>query len=72
MSSYRQKILEIKRWSNVKRNWIKTIQWLIDNGYMDYNFSDAETGFRWWISGQSFKEFYADNVLQQKIEFNNE
>ena len=39
---------------------------------MDYNFSDAETGFRWWISGQSFKEFYADNVLQQKIEFNNE
>ena len=25
--------------------------------------------FRWWISGKSFKEFYADEVLQQKINF---
>lgn len=42
---------------------------LIDNGYMNRNFSDAETVFRWWISGKSFDKFYADEVLQQKIDF---
>ena len=70
MSQYRQKAKEIKRWPHVRRNWIKTIQWLIDNGYIDRNFNDAETCFRWWISGKSYKEFYADEFLQQKIEFN--
>ena len=69
MSQPRQKRKEIERWPHVKRNWLKTIQWLIDNGYIDHNFSDAETGFRWWISGKSFDKFYADEVLQQKINF---
>lgn len=69
MSPLRQKTKEIKRWPHVKRNWIKTIKWLIDNGYINYNFKDAETGFRWWISGKSFDKFYADEVLQQKINF---
>ena len=69
MSQPRQKAKEIKRWPHVKRNWLKTIQWLIDNGYIDHNFNDAETGFRWWISGKSYKQFYADEFLQQKFEF---
>ena len=69
MSQPRQKAKEIKRWPHVKYNWIKTIGWLIDNGYSDHNFTDAETGFRWWISGKSYKQFYADEFLQQKIEF---
>lgn len=69
MSPLRQKNKEIKRWPHIKRNWIKTIQWLIDNGYINHNFNDAETGFRWWISGKSFDRFYADEVLQQKINF---
>lgn len=30
---------------------------------------NAEFGFNWWISGKSFDEFYADDVLQQKIDF---
>ena len=76
MSGYRQKIREIKRWPHIKRNWLKTIQWLIENGYITYNFNDAEIGFRWWISGKSFDKFYAkfyaDEVLQHKIEFNDE
>ena len=70
MSSYRQKIREVKRWPHVKRNWLKTIQWLIDNGYI--NFNDAETCFKWWISGKSFKQFYAEEFLQQKIDFGEE
>lgn len=69
IAPYRQKIKEIKRWPHVKRNWLKTIQWLIDNGYIDRNFSDAETCFNWWISSKSFKKFYADKFMQQKIDF---
>ena len=72
MSKPRQKAKEIIRWPHVKRNWIKTIQWIIDNGYINYNFSDAEIGFKWWISGKSYKQFYADEFLQQKLEFNEE
>ena len=69
MSQPWQKAKEIKRWPHVKRHWIKTIQWLIDNGYIDHNFNDAETCFRWWITGKGYKQFYADEFLQQKIEF---
>jgi len=28
-----------------------------------------EMAFNWWISGKSFDKFYADEYLQQKIEF---
>lgn len=70
MSQAQQKAKEIKRWPHVKRNWIKTIQWLIDNGYINHNFTEAETGFRWWISGKSYKEFYSDEFLQLELDFN--
>ena len=69
MAKYRTKLHDIKKYPHVKRIWLKTIQWLIDNGYVDHNFTDAETSFRWWISGKSFDKFYADEVLQQKINF---
>lgn len=69
MSQPRQKRKEIERWPHVKRGWLKTIQWLIDNGYVNYNYADAETGFRWWISGKSFDKFYADEFQQKKINF---
>ena len=67
--SHGKKTKEIKRWPHVKRNWLKTIQWLIDNGYINHNFNDAETGFRWWISGKPFDKFYADEFMQSKIDF---
>ena len=70
MCNRQQRLKEIERWPHVKSNWIKAIQWLIDNGYIDFNLSDAETGFRWWISGNSFDKFYADEFMQQKIDFN--
>lgn len=69
MSTYKQKLKEIKRWPHVKRNWLKVINWLIANGYINHNFNDAEIGFRWWISGKSYKQFYADEFLQQKFDF---
>lgn len=69
MSQPRHKAKDIIRWPHVKRNWLKTIQWLIDNGYINHNFSDPETCFRWWISGKSFDKFYADEFQQQKINF---
>lgn len=69
MSNHRQKLKDIRKYPHVKRGWIKVIQWLIDNGYIDRNLSDAETGFRWWISGKSFDKFYADEFMQSKIAF---
>lgn len=69
MSQYRQKIKEIKRWPHVKRNWLKTIQWLKDNGYSNHVEESAEMNFRWWISGKSYKQFYEDEFLQQKFDF---
>ena len=70
MSSYKQKIREIERWPHVKRNWLKTIKWLKENGYNPHPEESEETNFRWWISGKSFRKFYADEFLQQKIDFN--
>ena len=69
MSSLRQKRKEIERWPHVKRNWIKTIQWLKDNWYSSHAEESAETNFRWWISGKSFAKFHADEFQQQKINF---
>lgn len=69
MASYKQKIHDCKRFPHVKHKWVQTIQKLIDEGYVNHSFQDAEFGFRWWISGKSFDKFYADEVLQQKIDF---
>ena len=68
MSNWKQKARDCQRFPHVKRKWIQTIQKLIDAGYIDF-FTDAEFGFNWWISGKSFDKYYADEVLQQKIEF---
>lgn len=72
MSNYRSKLRDIERFPHAKHNWIKSIQWLIKEGYINRSFDDPEFGFNWWISGKSFDEFYADEVLQQKIDFDNE
>lgn len=70
MASYRQKIKDLERFPHVRKKWIDTISKLIDNGYLKNNFPGSEFGFNWWISGKSFDEYYADEVMQQKIEFN--
>lgn len=69
VSSYNQKIKEIKRFPHVEKRWKETIQKLIDKGYVNYNFKDPQIGFDWWISGKSYKQFYAETVLQQSINF---
>lgn len=69
MSNRKQKIRDCKRFPHVRHKWIQTIQKLIDEGYIDHNFQEAEFGFNWWISEKSFDEFYADEVLQMKLDF---
>lgn len=69
MANKKVKIRDIKRFPHVKERWIKTIQKLIDEGYINRNFEEAELGFNWWISGKSYDKFYADEVLQGKIDF---
>nr|DAL63076.1 MAG TPA_asm: phosphoadenosine-phosphosulfate reductase [Caudoviricetes sp.] len=69
MSNRKQKIRDCKRFPHVRHKWIQTIQKLIDAGYINHNFQDAEFGFNWWISEKSFDRFYADEVLQMKLDF---
>lgn len=67
MSTQRQKVKELVRWPHVYRNWIKVIKWLMDNGYVNYDFKSPEFGLKWWISGKSFDAFYADEIMQRKL-----
>lgn len=69
MSNYKQKVRDLKRFPHVRNKWILTIKKLIDDGYLNHNFQSAETGFNWWIRGVSFEKFYADEILQQKLDF---
>lgn len=69
MSTQRQKIKELIRWPHVYRNWLKTIKWLMERGYVNYHFESPEIGLKWWISGKPYKEFYADEIMQSKLNF---
>lgn len=61
---------DIERYPHLKRNWLKTIQWLMDNGKIKNTvFKSAEDYFNWWISGKGVKQFYAENFLQRKLDF---
>ncbi len=71
MSCMKQKRKEIAAYPHVKRNWLRVIQWFIDNGYanyaVQYNLSPSEV-FEWWISGLNFQTWYADNYKQLKLD----
>lgn len=69
MSTYKQKVRDCKRYPHARKKWIDTIQKLIDAGYINHDFQSAEFGFKWWLSGMSFNEFYAQEILQSKIDF---
>ena len=69
MSNRKSKLRDIERFPHAKKRWIQTIEKLKNAGYINKNFDDAEFAFEWWISGKNYKEFYAEQVLQKKIEF---
>lgn len=70
MSNYKQNVREMKDFPHVGKNWRKTIEWLIENKWKDKPLlKDPDMALKWWISKKSFKEFYADEVMQQKLEF---
>ena len=70
MSNYKQNVREMKDFPHVGKNWRKTIEWLIENKCKDKPLlQDPDMVLKWWISKKSFKEFYADEVMQQKLEF---
>lgn len=71
MASTKNKNRDIKEFPHVVQKWKETIQWLHDNKCKDYNLNINEA-FNWWISGNSFAQFYADEIQQQKIDFGNE
>lgn len=71
MSQPRQRYMEIKRYPHVKRNWLKAIQYLIDNKWDKETLlpKSAEDCFDWWISGKSQKRWYADKYIQRHFDF---
>lgn len=71
MANYKQKIREINDYPHVAHNWMNTIKWLREKKWKNRQLlpANAEMAFDWWISGKSFKQYYADEVLQQKIGF---
>lgn len=70
MSSRKQKVREMQDFPHVQRNWKNTIEWLMKNKWAKtQQLKSSDLAFKWWISGKSFDEFYADEVLQQKIKF---
>lgn len=70
MSSRKQKIKEMQDFPHVQRNWENTIDWLMKNKWTKtQQLQNKELAFKWWISGKPFDEFYAEEVLQQKIDF---
>lgn len=70
MSNYKQNVREMKNFPHVGKNWRKTIEWLIENKWKDKPLlQDPDMALKWWISKKSFNEFYADEVMQQKLEF---
>lgn len=70
MSNYKHKIKEIKDYPHVARGWKKAIEWMIRNKWTkSQQLDNPDLAFQWWISGKSFKEFYADEIMQQKLDF---
>lgn len=69
MSSLRQKRREMEEYPHVRKKWLETIRWLMDNKWLEHKSSTAEDTLEWWISGKSFGEWYADKYLQQKMDF---
>lgn len=71
MATFNTKQRELQDYPHVKKNWIKTFEFLKNNKLKRDKFNESpEDMFDWWISGKSYKEWYADKYLQQKIEFN--
>lgn len=83
MSTYKQKVKELNMFPHVKRNWIKAIKNIRKDHIGDNLITNADWGkgtedeqceqvFNWWISGKSYEEWYADTILQLKIDFGEE
>ena len=68
MSSFKQKVREIKDYPHVKKNWIKACAKLKEKGLVCHDLSPDDM-FDWWISGKSYKRWYAEKYLQQKFKF---
>ena len=68
MSSFKQKVRELKDYPHVKKNWVKACAKLKEKGLVYYD-STPDDMFDWWISGKSYKKWYAEKYLQQKFNF---
>ena len=58
-----------------KSEWNKMWRETIRGGYLSSNLTEeqeneiAENIYDWWISGKSYKQWYAEKFLQTKLDF---
>lgn len=71
MASLSNKKRDIKEFPYAVLKWKETIMWLQNNKWRNYNLT-VDEAFKWWISRKSFANFYADEIQQQSIDFNQE
>lgn len=69
-----EKLAEIRRYPHVYRNWIKAIKSIKAikanrKGSFPVWKHTSEEIFDYWISGDNYKKWYAENFLQQKLDF---
>lgn len=68
MASYKEIVMQGRNYPKYKDMILRTIRRLRENGYMNCytDLTDAEV-FKWWISKQGIKEWYAKNKLQGNL-----
>lgn len=69
MPTMKSRLRDIREYPHVKKNWMRTIQYLIDNDKNPYHFDNAADWFDWWISGKAHKEWYFEKHCQQHLDF---
>lgn len=80
MARRANRLKQFKLFPHAKRNWIKTIKRIRAAGKYHNIITDGDWGggteeeiaeriFDWWLSDKTFKEWYIDTFLQQKLKF---
>jgi len=69
MSNKKNKALDRIKHPGIERKIKQSIQYLIDNNYLNHYNCTADEAFDWWVSDVSIKKYFGQLRTQTKIEF---
>lgn len=69
MASYKNKLKDIERWPYVKKKWVETIDWLINNKWANTTYKplSAQERFDMWISRMTYKQWMKEKHYQKRL-----